>query len=224
MNEPPAPTHTLSTAAVPTAVPAPILRLTKCVIRPYHPTDAAAVALAANHPEIARNMRNTFPSPYTLRDAEAWLSTASPLNFAILARRGARDDDDSPDDPDDSGPLLLAGGIGLRRLSDVESRTMEVGYWLGREYWGRGIAGDALRGFSRWAFATVPDLLRLEACVFGPNARSAALLASAGYTFEGTRRKAVVKDGVVMDMLMFSLLTEECPGLDGGGEVVVEEG
>lgn len=182
-----------------TAVSDPILHLHKCIIRPYRPTDAAAIALAANHPEIARFMRNTFPSPYTLRDAEYWLSIASPLDFAVIARY----------DDDDGRGEVLAGAVGLRRLADVESRTMEIGYWLGQAHWGRGIATEALRRFSLWAFENVPDVLRLEACVFGDNPRSAAVLRKVGYTFEGTRRKAVVKNGVVLDMMIYSLLREE---------------
>lgn len=189
----------LSTAAptVPTPVSDPILHLPKCIIRPYRPTDAAAIALEANHPEIARFMRNTFPSPYTLRDAEYWLSIASPLDFTVIARY------------DDDRGEVLAGGVGLRRLADVESRTMEIGYWLGQAHWGRGIATEALRRFSLWAFENVSDLLRLEACVFGDNPRSAAVLRKVGYTFEGARRKAVVKNGVVLDMMIYSLLREE---------------
>lgn len=181
-----------------TAVSDPILHLHKCIIRPYRPTDAAAIALVANHPEIARFMRNTFPSPYTLRDAEHWLSIASPLDFAVIAL-----------DNDDERRDVLAGAVGLRRLADVESRTMEIGYWLGQAHWGRGIATEALRRFSLWAFENVPDVLRLEACVFGDNPRSAAVLRKVGYTFEGTRRKAVVKNGVVLDMMIYSLLREE---------------
>lgn len=182
----------------PTAIPVPILQLTKCSIRLYHPSDAPAVAVAANDPDIARFMRNTFPSPYTLLNAEYWISIAGPLNFAIFAR------------DEESGEDVFAGGIGLRRLLDVESRTMEIGYWLGRAHRGRGIGSEALRAFSRWAFENVEDLLRLEACVFQGNEPSTRLLEKAGYTFEGRRRKAVVKNGVPLDLLMYSLLLDEC--------------
>lgn len=199
-------------AQFPTVVP-PILHLAKCVLRPYQPTDAAAIALAANHPDVARYMRNTFPSPYTLHDAETWLATASPLNLAILVPS-----------PDGTPPLTLAGGIGLRRLADVESNTMEVGYWLGPTHQGRGVATNALRGFGRWAFSAsgVPGLVRLEAAVFGPNARSAAVLARAGYVYEGARRSAaVLRDGGVVDVMVYGLLREECLALERGGDGVV---
>jgi RimJ/RimL family protein N-acetyltransferase len=158
------------------------------------------MAAAANTPLISRYMRNTFPNPYTLDSANAWISISTarlPLrNFAIL----------SPDGQD------FYGGIGLRPLEDVECRTCEVGYWIAPAAWGRGLATEALRGFSRWAFEQFRELLRLEAGVFSTNEASGKVLSKAGYTHEGTRRKAIWKNGEVLDIKIYSLLREECLG------------
>lgn len=179
-------------------LPNPILTLPNCLIRPYHPTDASQLATAADNPLIACNMRNTFPSPYTLDSANGWitLATASPpiLNFAIVG-------------PD--GKTFL-GGIGLRSLTDIECRTMEVGYWIAEAAWGRGLATEALTAFSRWTFETFGEVLRLEAGVFAPNGASSRVLEKAGFTHEGTRRRAIFKNGKVLDIRIYGLLREEC--------------
>ncbi|KAL1883875.1 hypothetical protein VTK73DRAFT_7663 [Phialemonium thermophilum] len=213
-------------------LPAPILHLSNCVVRPYHPSDGPALAKVADDPEIARYMRNTFPSPYTLKDAENWIAIATTptddrlgielppfLNFAILAcpepgvgtgSESGREVADDGVDEQNYSDFVFAGGIGLRTMDDVESRTMELGYWLGRGFRRRGIASEAVRSFSRWAFEAIPQLLRIETRVFGPNEASVRLLSRCGYVFEGSRRHAVCKRGVVMDMLMHGLLREEC--------------
>lgn len=194
----PPPEHTTQVEQTPT----PILLLTSCLIRPYTPTDAPATSLAANSPLISRYMRNTFPSPYTLASAENWIRIATTppvLNYAIMS-------------PDNS---TFYGGIGLQPRTDVESRTMEIGYWIGEDAWGRGIATEAVREFSRWAFQDIKELLRVEASVFDGNMGSCRVLEKCGYKHEGTRRRAVCKDGVVMDIRVYGLLREECLSEEG---------
>ncbi len=189
-------------------LPNPIVTLPQCLIRPYSEADVPALAHEANSPLIARNMRNTFPSPYTGAEARSWVqharAAAPMLDFALCLP--------------DGGGGVLAGGIGLKLRDDVESRTAEIGYWLGRAHWGRGIAAAAVAAFSRWAFAADRRLLRLEACVFGHNPASARVLDKAGYVLEGVRRSAGSKDGAVFDILMYGLLREECMGVEDGNE------
>lgn len=161
------------------------------------------MAVAANSPDIARYMRNTFPSPYTLDSARQMIELASApasgsprLHFGIF----------SPD-----GQLHL-GGIGLKPGRDVECRTYEVGYWITPAAWGRGLATAALTAFSRWVFETFPEVLRLAACVYGNNDRSCRVLVKVGFVHEGTRRRAVWKNGEVLDLKEYGLLREECLG------------
>lgn len=188
-----------STAETPT----PILTLSKCIIRPYSPSDVDAMAHAARSPNVARFMTNSFPSPYTVESAKAWVAhclivpaPSKEHNYAMVTLDGT-----------------LCGGIGLRQLPDYESRTLVIGYWLGEDHWGQGITTEAVRGFSKWAFETFPETQRLEASVMDGNAASVHLLKKAGYVFEGTRRKPGFKNGAVIDVHMLGLLREECPGL-----------
>jgi RimJ/RimL family protein N-acetyltransferase len=185
----------------PATLPLPIAITPLILIRPYTPTDAPAVAVAANNPLIAANMRNTFPSPYTLSTAENWITianTPSPIYSSIL-HYGIFSPDNSQ----------FYGGIGLMPRKDVESHVIEIGYWVGQSAWGRGIATAAVKEMCRWAFREFEGLGRLEGVVFGGNEGSRRVLEKSGFTLEGTRRKAVRKHGVEKDLLVFGLLRED---------------
>ncbi|KAI1144424.1 acyl-CoA N-acyltransferase [Hypoxylon sp. FL0543] len=183
----------------PEPLPAPIVTTEKCIIRPYAPSDAEPMAAAANLPEITMYMRNRFPHPYTLEDSKFWIDLsvkATPMvNFAIFTPDGD-----------------FAGAIGLIPGQDVEYRTWEVGYWIAKHQWGKGIATTALKAFSVWAFKEFPELLRLEAGVFEGNNASMKVLEKANYVREGVRRKAICKRGKVLDQVLFSLLREDVEG------------
>ena len=167
------------------------LKLARCTLRPWRVGDTASLARHANNRNVSRNMRDIFPYPYTAADATAWIERVkdeSPTqNFAIAV--------------DGDG----VGGISVTLREDVYRRSAEVGYWLGEPFWGRGIASEALRAVTDYAFATF-DVIRLEAGVFGWNPASARVLEKAGYVLEGRLRNAIVKDGRVGDRLIYALL------------------
>jgi RimJ/RimL family protein N-acetyltransferase len=95
------------------------------------------------------------------------------------------------------------GGIGLVLMNDVERCSAEVGYWLGEQYWGRGITTAALTALTEYAFKKL-NLTRVFALPFTRNDASIRVLAKAGYTCEGCLRRSAVKDGVVLDQFMFA--------------------
>ncbi|MBW8773418.1 MAG: GNAT family N-acetyltransferase [Gemmatimonadetes bacterium] len=168
---------------VPTEIP-----LSGALLRPWRASDAASLAQHANDDEVWRNMRDRFPHPYTLKDAREWLAFAMTLpagtNFAI----------------DVDGAAV--GGISFEPLGDVFRVGAEVGYWLGRRYWGRGIATEGVRALTAHAFRHF-DFVRLQASVFSWNPASARVLEKAGYTLEATNRRAMIKDGKVGDRWLY---------------------
>lgn len=85
----------------------------------------------------------------------------------------------------------------------------EVGYWLGVEFWGRGITTTAVRQLTGLAFSRHPQLRRLYAMPYVTNLASARVLEKAGYTLEGTLRENIIKDGQVLDQYMYSILRGE---------------
>jgi RimJ/RimL family protein N-acetyltransferase len=100
------------------------------------------------------------------------------------------------------------GAIGLLLRDDVYRLSAEIGYWLGEEFWGRGIASRAVAALSDYAFASF-GLCRLYAEVFEWNPASMRVLEKAGYQFEGRLRKGVIKDGQVIDACLYALVREK---------------
>jgi RimJ/RimL family protein N-acetyltransferase len=168
------------------------IRAESFVLRPWGFGDEAALVRHANDREIWRNLRDRFPHPYTQEDAQRWIRHVQrqgrpPLNFALVL---------------DGEPV---GGVGLERRTDVHRSTAEIGYWIGRAYWGRGLATEAARRLTQYAFDTFP-FERLEAGVFAWNPASCRVLEKAGYTFEARIRRNICKDGQVLDTLLYSKL------------------
>jgi RimJ/RimL family protein N-acetyltransferase len=103
-----------------------------------------------------------------------------------------------------------SGGIGLVRGRDIELRSAEIGYWLGEGYWGRGIATAAVRAITARAFEET-DLCRLYGWVFAWNPASMRVLENAGYHREGTLIRSAIKDGFLIDRVMYAITRD--PGL-----------
>jgi ribosomal-protein-alanine N-acetyltransferase len=162
-----------------------------CTVRPWRAADAPALVKYADNPNIARQLRDRFPHPYTLRDAKAFIHSSAgvqpAVSFAIVVQ----------DEP--------AGGIGISADSDVERFSAEIGYWLGEPFWGRGITVEAVRLVSAYAFADC-RLLRLFALPFADNRQSTRVLEKAGYTLEATLRSSAVKNGVARDQALYALV------------------
>lgn len=180
------------------------------MIRAYHPIDIEPMAKLLDSPNIARYMRNTFPSPYTLSDAKYWVDLVtkpdSPhRSFGIFVP------DPDPDPQATETRYKLAGSIGLQPFADVESKTWNLGYVMGEAYQGQGIMTEAATVFTRWAFDTYPeeDLIRLEGGVFEGNFGSMKVLTKVGFKFEGVRRKAVWKNGKSLDVNVYGLLRKD---------------
>lgn len=167
------------------------LVLTQGRIRSWREDDAASLARHANNRNIWLNVRDHFPHPYTLADAETWIErerkTRPETQFALEVAGEA------------------AGGIGVFLQQDVARRSAELGYWLGETHWGKGIMTDAVRRFTAQAFETY-DLLRIYAQVFEWNPGSCRVLERAGFVLEGRLRRAVVKDGRVLDQFLYAAL------------------
>ena len=166
-----------------------MITLRSCTLRPYRAGDEASLVFAANDREIWMNLRDRFPHPYTDADAAGWIAHASaqsPVTDLAIDVDGA-----------------VAGAIGITPQPDVYRRSAEIGYWLGRAHRGKGLATEALVGMTEHVFAN-SDVCRLFGAVFEHNVASARVLEKAGYVLEGRLRKSVVKDGQVLDSLLYA--------------------
>ncbi|MBC6491336.1 GNAT family N-acetyltransferase [Flavihumibacter stibioxidans] len=153
-------------------------------IRSWKQEDLNDLVFHANNINIWNNLRNYFPHPYTEEHGKLWLDQvvdSTPLvNLAI----------------DVDGEAV--GGIGLILNGDVYIKSAEIGYWVGENYWGKGIATEAVRQMTEYSFYYF-DIIRLYAEVFENNKASMRVLEKNGYYLEGVRRKAVFKNETLMD-------------------------
>jgi len=95
------------------------------------------------------------------------------------------------------------GGIGVHPGQDVYRHTATVGYWLGEQFWGRGVMTEALIAVTDFCFDNFP-LRRIAAEVFANNPASARVLEKSGFAFEGRLKNNVVKDGELLDSLVYA--------------------
>ncbi len=101
----------------------------------------------------------------------------------------------------------MAGVIGIHHL-DWANRKAEMGYWLAREFQGRGIATAAARAVTGHALVEL-ELNRMEIHCATGNTRSSAVPKRLGFTFEGTLREAQLLDGRYVDLDVYSMLRRE---------------
>lgn len=160
-------------------------------VRSWRPQDAPALARHANDRAIWRNLKDRFPNPYSLANAEWFIEhcrTEDPESaFAIVV------DDEA------------VGAIGFEHRGDIWSRSVELGYWLAQPYWGRGVTTNAVKAMTDWAFDTW-SINRVWAGVFAWNPASARVLEKAGYAYEGRLRQSAMKDGELVDELIYAVV------------------
>ncbi len=161
----------------------------RCRIRAWAASDAPSLIEHANNINVAKNLRDRFPHPYTKKDAADFLRHAAgspdPGNLAIEVGGAA------------------VGGIGYVPGHDVERFSAEIGYWIGEALWGRGITTEALGLMTTHAFDEL-NFLRLFALPFADNMGSIRVLEKAGYQLEGRLRSSTVKFGEPKDQLMYA--------------------
>jgi len=170
------------------------LELKTCRIRPWCTDDAASLQRCANNRKIWANLRDIFPHPYTLENARFFLDLVAkeqpPTTFAIAT---------------DSEAI---GCIGLRLGADVHRRTAEMGYWLAEPFWGRGITSEAVSAVTSRAFDQF-DLVRIFAEPLAGNTASIRVLEKASFSYEGRLRSHVLKDGQILDALVYAKLRDD---------------
>jgi [ribosomal protein S5]-alanine N-acetyltransferase len=169
----------------------------RCVVRRWRMADAEAVVRHANNPNIARQLRDRFPHPYSQANARAFLKMAT----------SASDESNLAIEVDGEA----VGAIGYVIGVDVERYSAEIGYWLGETYWGRGIVTEALVLVTDHVFATA-NLLRLFALPFADNAGSIRVLEKAGYVREAILRSSSVKAGQPRDQALYARINADWRG------------
>jgi RimJ/RimL family protein N-acetyltransferase len=137
-----------------------------------------------------------IPFPYTEASAEEWFALRAKITEqqGCLVSWAIRGDDDA-----------LIGGCGFQDFQVGESHRAEIGYWLAKPYWGRGIMTAVVARLCRHAFEEF-GLAKITAHVFSHNPASARVLQKCGFQEEGFLRKHYLKDDRFIDARLFALL------------------
>lgn len=165
------------------------IQLSSCLVRSFQPSDRESLARHANNRKVWLNLRDSFPHPYALDHADAFIASAlaqtPETRFAIVVDGEA------------------AGAIGYVLHTDVERLSAEIGYWLAEAHWGRGIMTEALRTVMEHAIRQ-HGLVRVFAVPYAWNPASARVLEKCGYVLEGRMRRSAAKDGQIIDQLLYA--------------------
>lgn len=163
-------------------------------LKKLSPDDAPQIARLANNKNIWNNLRDYMPFPYQLSDAKGFIELVSHQNPCLTYGISFHDE--------------LCGVVGVNDQKDIYKKSVEIGYWLGEPYWGKGIASAALKLMTNYAFDTL-DINRIYTSVFEANHASMKVLNKNGYTKEGILRKAVYKNDVFLDEHRYGILRSE---------------
>ncbi len=165
------------------------------ILRKWKLCDAEDVALFANNKKIADNLRDAFPNPYTLKNAQEFINACLCADESEKIFRAIEIDGKA------------AGSIGVFKGGDIYRKSAELGYWLAEPYWGKGIMSAAVVRICAEAFEKL-DIVRIFAEPFAVNAASRKVLEKAGFVLEGVMKNAAIKNGEIIDYCMYALLKE----------------
>lgn len=166
------------------------------ILRKWQYDDAENISIVANNPNIAKNLRNAFPYPYTIDDAKWYVNNCISKEGKKQITRAIVVDGKA------------VGSIGIFIKDDVYEKSAELGYWLAEDYWCKGITSRAVIQICKEAFANF-DIIRIFADPFECNLGSRGVLEKAGFTYEGTMRNGAYKNGKVLSCCVYSILREE---------------
>jgi len=174
----------------------PRLTTQRLVLRAFGASDTADVERLAGDFAIADTTLE-IPHPYEPGMAAQWFATHGPkfeagevIALAITAREG--------------GTLMGAVGLGIRQRFD----RAEIGYWIGKPYWGRGYCTEAAKAVMEYGFTEL-NLNRIFAVHFKRNPASGRVMQKIGMTQEGLFRQHIKKWDRYEDMVVYGILRSE---------------
>jgi ribosomal-protein-alanine N-acetyltransferase len=182
----------VTSASAPTepAAPLPTLPGRLCSLRALVLADAPSLQRHADDPAVAHNLFDGFPQPYSLQEAEHWCAHfhREPQFGHVWGIAVAGE---------------VAGCISVAPERGLWSGSACIGYWLGQAHWRRGIVSEALALVTQWAWAQLPQVMRLYMPIYARNTGSRGVARRAGYVQEGYLPYAVCKAGQSIDAVLY---------------------
>jgi len=165
-------------------------------LREWRLSDATSLAENANNIHIWNNLRDRFPHPYSEEDGKSFIETAlsmpQPATLLAITIDGE-----------------AIGSIGITLHTDVDRITAEMGYFIGEKYWNRGFTTEAIKQMVTYAFTHFQFLYKIYATPYEFNIASQRVLQKVGFEREAILKKAVIKNGKIIDLHYYSLLKSQ---------------
>lgn len=166
----------------------------KIEIREWQDEDIVSLQKNINNWNVLKYM-GILIFPYTMDDAKSWIEfckqadTRKDLNYAIVVDG------------------LAVGAVGVAKKSAIYQKTGELGYWLGEDYWRKGIVSTAVKMMLEIAFDKL-DIVRIEAPIFDENIGSQKVVESCGLTRESIMKKTFYRDEIYYDGYLYVLIKD----------------
>jgi RimJ/RimL family protein N-acetyltransferase len=165
-------------------------------LRKLEESDAPSIQSLVSDRDVAVNLL-LVPHPYPENGAIEWIRTA---NKHLNDRTGLHWGIERHDTPG------IIGNIGLKLV--LEHQRAEIGYWLGKPFWGRGYATEAALAVVKHGFETM-GLNRMNSFHYHWNPQSGRVLAKIGMKHEGVQRRHILRLGQWADDVMLGMLKED---------------
>ena len=150
--------------------------------------------ILANNTGIAENLKDLFPHPYTIGDANDFIYLADQgglgHTFGIF-----------------TGDIFIGVGS-IMPQKDIYKYNGEIGYWIGQPYWGNGFGKKTVELLTSFAFEEL-GLIRVFAGVFPNNKASMRVLENSGYVLEAILKSSIVKNGIISDEYIYSIINSK---------------
>jgi ribosomal-protein-alanine N-acetyltransferase len=173
-----------------------IIKGTKINLRAPVQADAESITKYARNPAVSRMTH--MPYPYRLEHAQEFIR-----RYHRVRRKGKMYMFGI--EQKETGKII--GGISLGNVNKEQHRA-ELGFWLGKPFWGQGITSEAVALMLDFGFKKL-RLRRILAMVFHHNPASMKVLKKNGFVREGVLRQWMHQRGTLIDLHMFGILKEE---------------
>jgi [ribosomal protein S5]-alanine N-acetyltransferase len=169
----------------------PELQSARLRLRGLVESDAQDLQRHADDEQVWRNMFEGFPRPYTLADAISWCTHGA--HDAKMGYVWGIESDAN-----------IIGCVGVRQDEGWLRCNAEVGYWIGRNHWGNGVAPEALGLVMAWAESNLQDVTRIYAPIFSWNNASQSVVQKNGFVKEAILPKSAIKAGQIIDRVVWA--------------------
>lgn len=165
----------------------------KIELKNLNDIDPTQLAYYANDYRVSQYLRNTFPFPYTIEHALTFIQFSlqhHQLDFGIVVDN------------------LCVGCVSATLQKDIYQKNCEIGYWLGHDYWNKGIMTQVIHIMCQYIFQNY-SVHKIYAEIYADNFASAHVLEKNGFIREAQLKDHIYKNGLYYDAEIYSLIGEK---------------